>query len=258
MNARADRILLHLGQVEASRAAARGDAALARAVAAVKRYQGRRFARTYADWLERPASRRACRFFLDDLYGDKDFSRRDAEFARVVPALVRLFPDEIVHTVETLGALHALSEDLDLRMAVELPAGAAAPVPQGATPDHGAALDTTIDAAQYLRIWQATGRPQDRERQIVLMHDVGSALTAYTRRPLLRHSLKLMRAPAAAAGLSALQGFLEEGFGAFAELPDPRAFLDTIAARERALMARLFAAVGAVPDGPHDPLAQLP
>jgi hypothetical protein len=258
MNTRADSILRHLAQVDASRAAMRADPRLASAVPAVKRYQGRRFERTYADWLSRPGSRRACRFFLDDLYGDKDFSRRDAEFARVVPALVRLFPEEIVATVDTLGALHALSEELDSGMARALigaPSDPLAPAPAG---DTVAADVAKVDPASYLRIWQATGRADDRERQVALMHDVGVALTAYTRRPMLRRSLKLMRVPAAAAGLSALQGFLEEGFDAFADLPDPRAFLDTIAARERRLMARLFAAADVVPDGLDDPLAQLP
>ncbi len=239
MNPRSANIHRHLDAVEASRAAARADPELAARLAAVKRYQGRRFERTYADWMAKPAARRACRFFLDELYGDKDFSRRDTEFARVVPAMVRLFPDEIAATVEALGALHALSEDLDLQMARAL-------------------VSTEVDALGYLRIWQATGRPDDRERQVRVMHDVGIALTAYTRRPMLRRTLKFMRAPAAAAGLSALQGFLEEGFESFGELPDPRAFLESVATRERALMARLFAAGAAGPENPDDPLAQLP
>ena len=252
MESRSTRIHRHLDAVEVSRAAARGDAALAARVAAVKRYQGRRFERTYADWMIRAAPRRACRFFLEELYGDKDFSRRDAEFARVVPALVRLFPDEITATVEALGALHALSEEFDLQMARALGDGS------GDTSSGGMATGPSVDAASYLRIWKATGRPEDRERQVALMHDVGTALTVYTRRPMLRRTLKFMRIPATAAGLSSLQGFLEEGFDAFAELPDASAFLESVAGRERALMARLFAATDVQPDGPDDPLAQLP
>ena len=67
-------------------------------------------------WRSR-ATRGAARFFLDDLYGPRDFSERDAQFARIVPALVRLFPHEIVGTVQALAALHALSERLDSAMA---------------------------------------------------------------------------------------------------------------------------------------------
>ena len=58
---------------------------------------------------------------------------------------------------------------------------------------------------------------------------VGSALDRYTRNPLLRASLRLMRGPAAAAGLGALQGFLERGFDTFREMRGAREFLDTVA-----------------------------
>lgn len=58
----------------------------------------------------------ASRFFLDELYGPIDFTQRDHQFARVVPALVKLFPWQIVDTVGALAALHALSEALDTQM----------------------------------------------------------------------------------------------------------------------------------------------
>ena len=80
----------------------------------------------------------AARFFLDDLYGPQDFAERDAQFARIVPALVRLFPDEVVATVDSLAALHALSESLDSRMGRLLPSA-------------------FVDAEAYRRAWQATG-----------------------------------------------------------------------------------------------------
>ena len=49
-----------------------------------------------------------------------------------------------------------------------------------------------------------------------------------------------MRGPAAAAGLGALQGFLERGFDTFREMGGAREFLAVIANRERALAAALF------------------
>ena len=83
----------------------------------VKRYQHRRFQHTYADLLASPRYARSARFFLDDLYGPEDFTRRDEQFARVVPGLMRLFPRELVGTVMSLGELHALSEQFDTAMA---------------------------------------------------------------------------------------------------------------------------------------------
>jgi len=58
----------------------------------------------------------------------------------------------------------------------------------------------------------------------------------------MRHSLRLMRRPARAAGLGELQRFLERGFETFRGLPDARAFLCGIALREREMVVRLFGA----------------
>ena len=54
---------------------------------------------------------------------------------------------------------------------------------------------------------------------------VGVALDSYTRNPLLRHTLRLMRTPAQAAGLSALQTFLERGFDTFRAMKGADTFL---------------------------------
>jgi hypothetical protein len=216
-------ILEQLQRVADERRRRAGDPVLDARVHTVKHYQHARFARTYADMLGLPRYERAARFFLDELYGPHDFTRRDDQFARVVPALVRLFPQDIVATVVALAELHALSEALDTAMAVALG-------------------DQAIGAASYAGAWQQVGRPQDRERQIALMLTVGNELDRLTRNPLLRHTLRLMRGPARAAGLSALQQFLETGFDTFRDMRGAASFLQTIADRERALASALFAA----------------
>lgn len=214
-------ILEQLRSVTAERQLQAADPALGRLVQAVKAYQHRRFERSYGDLLQDPSSRDAALFFLTDLYGAQDFSARDAQFARIVSPLDRLFPGEIVRTVRDLAELHALSESLDRRLAQAL---------RGPLPDAGS----------YLAAWCAVGDPALRERQIQLMLGVGKALVGYTRNRWLRHSLRLMRTPARAAGLGSLHDFLERGFDTFAGLQRPQLFLDTLAERERALAALLF------------------
>lgn len=215
-------ILENLEKVAAERQRREADAGLEASTLAVKAYQHSRFARTYADLLSQPRYAESARFFLDELYGPQDFSDRDTQFARVVPGLVRLFPQELVGTVKALSELHALSEEMDSAM--------------------GAATGSnSLDARQYASAWKTVGRPQVRARQIELMLQVGSALDRYTRNPILRHSLRLMRAPARAAGLPALQRFLEAGFDTFRAMKGADAFLQTIAERERDLAALLFA-----------------
>jgi hypothetical protein len=237
-------ILEHLHIVETQRALRAADPALARRVHALKGYQQARFANTYADLLNNDRYAGATRFFLEELYGPHDFAHRDRQFARIVPALVRLFPDEIVATVAALGALHALSETLDTQMAQHLES-------------------LPIDAAAYIGAWQRTDRMADRERQIELTVSVGRALERYTRNPVLRHSLRVMRGPAAAAGLAALQSFLEAGFERFRAMRGANEFLSTVAARERALVQRLLdadavALATTVSRERQGPLGQLP
>lgn len=233
----ADRIRAHLGQVAQLRAARLADAALGAAVTALKTYQARRFANTYADLLADPRYRATAQFFLDDLYGPQEFAERDAQFNRVVPALVRLFGPEVVATVDHLAALHALSESLD---------DAAAHHWQ----QHGAGQ--ALDARAYIQAWQATGRAADRQRQIALTLQIGHLLDRHTRSRVLRSSLRLMRGPAQAAGLTALQRFLEAGFDAFGQMRGAADFLRWVGEREQALAAALFAA------DPAGALAQLP
>ena len=223
-------ILQGLERVAVERAARAADPALAARVAAVKLFQHARFAHTYDDLMGDARYRRATAFFLDDLYGPSDFSLRDTQFARIVPALVRLFPREIVGTVAQLSALHALSEKLDSAMGRNI-------------------ADGPITGTRYGAAWRAVGEPALRERQIALMLDVGTALDRYTRNPLLRNTLRLMRGPAHAAGLGALQRFLENGFESFRVMRGAAEFLGIIAQRERGLAQQLFSGKDA-PDLP--------
>ncbi len=231
-------ILAQLATVQRERDVRRADAELGSAVAAVKAYQQRRFARTYADLLTSPRYAAAARFFLDELYGPQDFSERDAQFARVVPALVRLFPQEIVDTVGVLARLHALSEMLDTEMGRHL-------------------RGRVLDRSTYVEAWQSTAQPAKREEQIGLTLRVGHELDRLTRKPLLRSSLHLMRGPARAAGLPALQQFLETGFDTFKAMRGAQGFLAIVGDRERLLAQSMFSASAASEFGA-DPLGQLP
>lgn len=221
MESQAQTILRHLQTVAAERIGRQGDAALGQRVDAVKRFQHTRFQTTYAHLLSDTRYRDAARFFLDDLYGPRDFSDRDAQFRRVVPALVRVFPGRIVATVCDLAELHALSESLDTQMArfvTVLP----------------------LDWPAYAIAWQRTGARDQRMRQIALLFSIGQALDQHTRNALLRRTLHLMRSPARMAGLAALQAFLEKGFDTFGAMGGAEDFLKEIERCETRLALRLF------------------
>ncbi len=229
MNVSADAILANLKIVDAERERRSVNATLNAKVLALKAFQQSRFSHTYADLLTTARYGAASRFFLDELYGPMDFSRRDAQFARIVPALVRLFPHEVVATVAALGELHALSERLDSATAACLAAAQVTP-------------------REYIRVWQAAGQAAARQAQIDLTLDVASQLDQFTRKPLLRNSLRLMRGPARAAGMAELQKFLETGFDSFRTMKGAEEFITLVASRERALAFALFEAALDEPD----------
>lgn len=218
-----------VAQVTHLREAARAQPGLGAAVMAVKRLQHQRFAGTYADLLADPRHQQAARFFLDELYGCDDFSERDAQFSRIAGALERLFPAHVVATAVSLARLHVLTEQLDHDLAVQW---------------ERLTDPANSEAACYITAWRAVDRRPERGTQLEVVMAIGSELERLTRMPGLRMALRLMRKPAAAAGLAALQVFLEAGFDTFAVLArqrdGARIFLDTIRTRESAWIDRLF------------------
>lgn len=213
----------HLARVAALRNEAH-QRGLALAVHQVKQLQGQRFRSTYADFLAQPRFAPATRFFLDELYGEHDFSERDRQFVRIAGALERLFPPAVSALAVDLTETHALTELLDHELA-----------------SHWLALpDTTPPALRYVQSWRATGKPDERQRQLAVVQHMGNELQRLTRNMSLRMGLRMMRGPAQLAGLSALQGFLESGFDAFATMRDASGFLSAIQTREQQRIDMLF------------------
>lgn len=217
----AEFILARLKIVEAERAARDSEDGLQAKVRAIKEFQQQRFRHTYADLLGNERHGPASRFFLEELYGPDDFSLRDAQFARVVPAMSRLFPEAVISTVAALAELHSLSEQLDTSMARHL-------------------TRLPLDAVGYVETWRSTGQEPARALQIDLTLNVAKALDGLTRKPFLRNSLRLMRRPARAAGLGELQLFLESGFDTFKAMRGADDFIALVEHRERLLASALF------------------
>ena len=190
-------------------------------------WQTQRLERSFARFLQDPARRPAASFFLSDVYGDRDFTQRDADIAKVMPMMQRLLPDALVATVADGIELGALTHALDLRMAQAL---------QRLAPRR-----RSLDEALYAQAYRDVGLPRLRARQIGLIDHVGQGLAAACRMPGVSMLLKLSRVPAKAAGLGELQVFLERGFAAFAGLDDAQAFLTDIRHHEAEAMERLFA-----------------
>jgi hypothetical protein len=215
-----------VAEVERLRDECRLAPSIATAVLRLKRLQARRFAGTYADLLSSAEYAAATRFFLEELYSDRDYGERDAQFARIAGAVEKLFPKDVAQTAAALAQLHALTESLDHGMA------------------RAEALDEGDDIAGYVRAWKSVGRRQDRQLQLERVVAIGAEMIRLTRLPGLRTMLRLMRGPASAAGMSSLQRFLEAGFDTFGAMAKQRGgaerFVRTIQEREQRLVDLLF------------------
>jgi hypothetical protein len=187
----------------------------------LKRWQSARLKRTYADVSSQARYRAATSFFIEDLYGPKDFSARDEEMLRIVPVMARILPKSAVETAALAIELEALSEDLDQRLVKAL--GLAA-----------------LDDASYGRAYRESSSPEERRHQVGLIGAVGRRLDLLVKKPLVAKTLRLMRGPAQVAGLGDLQEFLEKGFESFGAMQGADEFLALIASREERILSRLF------------------
>src|SRR5688572_23092298 len=195
----AQKIRQAVAEVEQLRQESRARPEIGAGVLAVKRFQARRFAGTYADLLASGPYAKPARFFLEELYSDKDYAERDAQFARIAGAIEKFFPPAVSSTAAALAGLHALTEELDHAMAL-------------AWVTHS---EIEADPGHYVLAWRTVGRRSERESQLSVVLDIGAQMARLTRTPGLRTLLKMMRGPAVAAGLGSLQRFLENGFDTF-------------------------------------------
>jgi hypothetical protein len=225
----AQRIRQAVAEVAKLRETGRDDTTLRSAVIDVKRVQARRFAGTYAEMLAAGPFSAPARFFLEELYSDKDYADRDAQFARIAGAIEKFFPAQVAQTAVALAELHSLTEQLDFAMAQAW---------------HSPEFANLPAPARYVYAWRQVGRRAERDAQLTIVMKIGLEMARLTRTPGLRLMLKMMRGPASAAGLSDLQRFLEAGFDTFATMAKQPGmaenFLATIRGREATLIGQLF------------------
>lgn len=227
MDASAQQIQSALQAVACLREQHAANPPLAVAIAAVKRFQARRFQATYADLLHSTRYQAAAHFFLHELYSDKNYANRDQQFARIASTIARLFPQAVVNTAGALAEVHALTEKLDDLMARQWLVDAQTTA-------------ASVEAGRYIRCWRAVADDAARQRQLAVVLDLGQSLNRLTRMPGLRTMLKMMRRPAGAAALESLQKFLEAGFDAFATMRGADEFLALIRQRETEWIRSLF------------------
>ena len=222
-DAASNRLAAHLAGVAQLRRSANADPNFNTRLRALKAWQSDRLARTYPDLLASARYHDAALFFLNELYGPKDVTKRDEDVAKILPKLTALLPAAALSAIADAVELDELSETLD----------------QAVLRAHGA--EENISEQCYATAYQAGSARGARVRQIALTQEICTAVDKLTHIPLLLTTLKLMRSPAKLAGLFELQRFLEVGFTTFKGMKGAKEFIGIIVRRETLLMERLFA-----------------
>ncbi len=213
-------IIAHLHQVNARRDMAE-KLGLMDQIHQLQAWQCERLLATHEDLARQQRYRLAMAFFVDELYGPKDFSQRDADLARVIPKLAKVLPDSAMQALDDALALNALSFDLDMQMAQQL-------------------NERPLNRDTYALAYRQVGRPADRQHQIDIIAHLGQQLADVVNIRGISMLIKLARRPAKLAGLLTLHEFLQQGFAAFKALGDVHSFIDPVIQRERLLMEQLL------------------
>ncbi len=187
-------------------------------------WQVRRLSTTHADLLASPEYGPGAQFFLTELYGPRDFSRRDADLLALFEFLRSFVPENAIRAMAYAVEVNDLTHQLDGKLLQDLKAA-------------GVGVEFTQDE------YEAAYRQGDydaRVRQIDLIILTGQELSKLRGAPLVAVTLRAARAPAYRLGWGELQEFLEAGYKAWANMRDPNFFLTTIQTREMAILNRIF------------------
>jgi hypothetical protein len=186
-------------------------------------WQTKRLLVTHDDFWNSKRFKPAMQFFVDELYGPRDFSQRDVELARVVPKMAKILPNKALISLQAALRLNCLSLELDIALVQKLGGEA-------------------INRNSYFDCYRQSGSQSKREEQIQLLENLSLDLPQVVKIPGISVILMLSRKPAKVAGVESLHAFLEQGFNAFKELGEVHDFIDPVINRERKMMSALFAA----------------
>jgi hypothetical protein len=195
----------------------------------LRQWQAERLAATHKDLLNSPDFGDACRFFLSDVYGPHDFSRRDQDIMQVYHAVGRLFPPQVAKSLELVIEVNDLTLKLDEMLQKVL--FSELHVTEEITPEL------------YAEAYRRCNNYDERERQIDLLIEVGREVNRLVRKPFIGLTLRMAHLPAYLMGWSELQDFLERGYAAFKQLSDAEQFIQLLERRERQILDQIFAGV---------------
>lgn len=192
----------------------------------LREWQSQRLARTYSDLADDPQYQSACRFFLDEIYSARDFSRRDHDAERLQSILIRYLPAEMLRLLNDAVELNRLSLKLDQSLLNALLAVDGEPL--------------VITPRSYAAAYRSCDNYDERKAQInILVRVLEEAATGARSKPFAV-GLRMARRPSLRLGWDELYAFLESGYTACKPMRDVSRFVETIRQRETELLEDIF------------------
>ena len=182
---------------------------------------------SFNDLYSKQGYKEAIDFIISDLAG-ANISARDRDLERAEPVITRMLPLRALETTASAAELNArvIAFNVGICQALQV---------DGKLPERITEHDYQV----------ASRKASSFDECVELVHlttEIGRTLSSLVENPLLGRLLRVMRAPARAAGFAALQAFLETGFSTFQQIPDVDHFLDEIERRTIEIYRKVFTA----------------
>lgn len=195
-------------------------------LALLRAWQSRRLARTYADLQAHPRYRPACEFFLDDIYGPRDFSQRDHDIEQMYAFMRRVFPEPMIRPLKLTVEVHRMTSTFDAKLLDVL-------IKQ-------LNMQDSLTEDMYAEGYRLCDNYVERVKQIEQIYKIGSLLDEVMHHPLTGTTLAIAKGPARRAGWNELTDFIEHGYDAFKHMRGAEKFIKTIRQREKLILDRIY------------------
>ena len=179
----------------------------------------------YADLKAKEDYADAIDFVISDLTG-VGISKRDEDFARVVPIMAKMLPTKALATVASAMELNARILEINVGICRAL--------------FQNMQANGEFSESDYIQACRSSSRLDECLELIALTRQVGESLSRVIRIPMIGVTLRAMRSPARLAGFGDLQEFLETGYQTFHAIKDVKKFLHDINDRMTEIFTRIY------------------
>jgi hypothetical protein len=191
---------------------------------ALQNLQSERLRRDHSDLAAEQQYQKIAYFFFDEIYGPRDFSKRDQQAQRLSQFLP-LAPGLAARDIEQVLRLLELTNQLDEAVVLKLM--------EGEQP-------VDFDEAMYERAYREVDAYDERVVQIELVRNVLYNVERLARKKILGMALHRTSGLAQTVGMAELHAFLRRGHDAMQPVRDIHHFVSTIYVRERDRLDRIY------------------